>query len=105
MAAVDFLHYENPSTWAGIKPATIDAFNRGIVGARYMDPSISEIDRQLGFSKSTVSRLYQETMDGGQKTSDRANCKGQLALKVRGGRRLRRIVRSHQSQTLTQITT
>ncbi|GFX99619.1 hypothetical protein TNCV_5026721 [Trichonephila clavipes] len=44
-------------------------------------------------------------MDGGQKTSDRANCKGQLVLTVRGERRLRRIVRSQQSTTVAQITT
>ncbi|GFV65793.1 HTH_Tnp_Tc3_2 domain-containing protein [Trichonephila clavipes] len=42
-------------------------------------------------------------MDGGQKTSDRANCKGQLAL--RSERRLRRIVRSRRSQALAPITT
>ncbi|GFV63008.1 hypothetical protein TNCV_3178001 [Trichonephila clavipes] len=24
MAAVDFLHHENPSTWAGVEPATLD---------------------------------------------------------------------------------
>ncbi|GFV27216.1 uncharacterized protein TNCV_869461 [Trichonephila clavipes] len=55
-----------------------------------MKHSISEIVRLLGFSRSTVSRVYQEYMDGEQKTSDRANCKGKLALIVRGERRLRR---------------
>ncbi|GFX00860.1 HTH_Tnp_Tc3_2 domain-containing protein [Trichonephila clavipes] len=44
-------------------------------------------------------------MDGGQKTSDRTNYKRQLALTVLGERRLRRIVRRLQSQTLSQITT
>ncbi|GFW05520.1 HTH_Tnp_Tc3_2 domain-containing protein [Trichonephila clavipes] len=44
-------------------------------------------------------------MADGQKTSNRANCKGQLALTVRGERRLRRVVRSQRSQTLAQITT
>ncbi|GFU17575.1 HTH_Tnp_Tc3_2 domain-containing protein [Trichonephila clavipes] len=44
-------------------------------------------------------------MDGGQKTSDRANCKGQLVLTVRGERKLRRIVPNLRSQTLTQTTT
>ncbi|GFY10409.1 transposable element Tc1 transposase [Trichonephila clavipes] len=43
-------------------------------------------------------------MDGGQKTSDRANCKGELALTVIGKRRLRHNVRSQRSQTLAQIT-
>ncbi|GFT95459.1 HTH_Tnp_Tc3_2 domain-containing protein [Trichonephila clavipes] len=40
-----------------------------------------------------------------EKNYDRANCKGQLALIVRGERQLRRIVRSHRSQTLVQTTT
>ncbi|GFT42132.1 transposable element Tcb2 transposase [Trichonephila clavipes] len=47
-----------------------------------MGHSISEIVRQLGFSRLTISRVYQEYLDGGQKTSDQANCKGQLALTV-----------------------
>ncbi|GFU71186.1 HTH_Tnp_Tc3_2 domain-containing protein [Trichonephila clavipes] len=38
------------------------------------------------------------------KTCDWANCKGQLALTVRGERGPRRIVRSQRSQTLAQIT-
>ncbi|PRD34917.1 UNVERIFIED_CONTAM: hypothetical protein NCL1_13130 [Trichonephila clavipes] len=44
-------------------------------------------------------------MDSGQKTSNRANCKGQLALIVRGKIGLRRIVRNQRSQTLARITT
>ncbi|GFU67609.1 HTH_Tnp_Tc3_2 domain-containing protein [Trichonephila clavipes] len=70
-----------------------------------MGHSISEIVRQLGFSKSTVSRVYQEYMDGGGKTSDRENCKGQFALTTRGERPPRRIARYQRSQTLAQITT
>ncbi|GFV83044.1 HTH_Tnp_Tc3_2 domain-containing protein [Trichonephila clavipes] len=69
-----------------------------------MDNSISEIVRQLGFLRSTVSRVYQEYMDGGQKTSHRANCKGHLALTVRGEGRLRCIVCRQRSQTLAHIT-
>ncbi|GFW06005.1 HTH_Tnp_Tc3_2 domain-containing protein [Trichonephila clavipes] len=44
-------------------------------------------------------------MDGGQKTTCRANCKGQLTLIMRGERRLSRIVRSQRNQTVAQITT
>ncbi|GFV15916.1 hypothetical protein TNCV_988991 [Trichonephila clavipes] len=44
-------------------------------------------------------------MDGRQTTSDRANCKEQLALTVRRERRFRRIVRSQRSRTLAQNTT
>ncbi|PRD21338.1 UNVERIFIED_CONTAM: hypothetical protein NCL1_51997 [Trichonephila clavipes] len=81
------------------------AFDREqIVGARCMGHSISEIVRQLGFSWSTVSKVYQGYMDGGQKSSDRANFKGQLAFTVHCERRLRRIVHSQRSQALAQIT-
>ncbi len=46
----------------------LDAFDRGqIVGERRMGHSISEIVRELGFSRSTVSRVYQEYMDGRKK--------------------------------------
>ncbi|GFW79760.1 ATP-dependent DNA helicase [Trichonephila clavipes] len=52
-----------------------DAFDCGqTVGGRRMDDSISEIVRQLGFSRSTVSREY---LDNGLKTSNRANSKRQ----------------------------
>ncbi|GFX14916.1 DUF4817 domain-containing protein [Trichonephila clavipes] len=44
-------------------------------------------------------------MDGGQKTSDRANWKELLALTVRSERRLRRIVSSQRNQTLARIIT
>ncbi|GFX33646.1 uncharacterized protein TNCV_1933131 [Trichonephila clavipes] len=71
-----------------------------------MGHSIFEIVRQLGFSRLTVSTVYQEYVDDRQKTSDWASCKGKFALTVRGERRLRRIVRSQRSQTsYAQITT
>ncbi|GFW73547.1 uncharacterized protein TNCV_4327041 [Trichonephila clavipes] len=76
-----------------------------IAGARRKGHSISEIARQLGFSRSTVSRVYKDYMDGEQQTSDRENCKEQLALIVWGKRWLNRIVRSPRSQKLAEITT
>ncbi|GFV99889.1 hypothetical protein TNCV_5082481 [Trichonephila clavipes] len=58
----------------------LDAFDHGqIIDAQRMGHLISEIVTQLGFSRSKVSRVYQEYMDGGQKTSYRAR---QLALTV-----------------------
>ncbi|GFW01891.1 HTH_Tnp_Tc3_2 domain-containing protein [Trichonephila clavipes] len=83
----------------------LEAFGVEIVGARRMSHSISEIVRQLGVSRSMVSRIYQEYIDGGQKTSDRASSKRQLILTERDERRLRCIVRSQRSKTLAQITT
>ncbi|GFY05310.1 hypothetical protein TNCV_2207561 [Trichonephila clavipes] len=45
------------------KMPDLDTFDLGqIVGARRMGHSISEIVRQLGFSRSKVSRVYQEYM-------------------------------------------
>ncbi|GFS98446.1 HTH_Tnp_Tc3_2 domain-containing protein [Trichonephila clavipes] len=52
-----------------------------------------------------MSRVYQEYMDGGLKTRDRANCKGQLALSVHDERRFGSISRSQRSQLLARITT
>ncbi|GFW14658.1 hypothetical protein TNCV_1561211 [Trichonephila clavipes] len=59
----------------------LDTINRGkIAGEQCMDYSISEIVRKLGFSRLTVSGIYHEYTDAGQKNSDRANYKEQLAL-------------------------
>ncbi|GFW95029.1 transposable element Tcb2 transposase [Trichonephila clavipes] len=55
-----------------------------IVGAKCIGHSISEIVRQLGFVRSIVSRVSQEYIDGGQKTRNQADCKGQFAFRVRG---------------------
>ncbi|GFW15917.1 uncharacterized protein TNCV_4431901 [Trichonephila clavipes] len=63
-----------------------------------MGQTISEIVRQQGFSRCQVY------INDGQKTSDRGNCKEQLALTVRGEKRLRRLVHTQRSQTLAQIT-
>ncbi|GFT17513.1 HTH_Tnp_Tc3_2 domain-containing protein [Trichonephila clavipes] len=93
------------------KLSDLNAFDhKQIICARRTVHSIFEIARQLGFQRLTVSRVYQEYMDDGQKktnkkTSDWANCKGQLVLTVRGERWSRSIVRSQQSQTLAYITT
>ncbi|GFU77128.1 HTH_Tnp_Tc3_2 domain-containing protein [Trichonephila clavipes] len=70
-----------------------------------MGHSIFEIVRQLGFSRSIVLRVYEEYKEGGQKTSDRANSKRQLALTLRYEIRLKRIVRSQRSQILAQSST
>ncbi|GFW89375.1 transposable element Tcb2 transposase [Trichonephila clavipes] len=82
----------------------LDTFDcEQIVGARLMGHSISEMVRQLGFSRLTVPRVCHEYMDGGQKTSNGASCKGQLALTVRGERRLRCI--GHCLESLVSVST
>ncbi|GFT32468.1 hypothetical protein TNCV_4484661 [Trichonephila clavipes] len=49
--------------------------NGQIVGVRCMGHSISEIVRQLEFTKPTVSRVYQKYMNAGPKTSKQAKDK------------------------------
>ncbi|GFV52388.1 uncharacterized protein TNCV_1271421 [Trichonephila clavipes] len=72
------------------KLSDLDVFYCGqIEGVWRIGYSISKIVRQLGFKRSTVSRVYQEYIDDVQKTSNRTTCKGQLALSVPGERRLR----------------
>lgn len=68
------------------KARDLNAFDRRqIIGARCMTHSISEIVREIGFSPSTLSTVYREYVDVENKTSNRANCKRQLALKERVG--------------------
>ncbi|GFT20028.1 HTH_Tnp_Tc3_2 domain-containing protein [Trichonephila clavipes] len=69
-----------------------------------MNPPAHKAHQTLGFSRSAGLKAYQEYMDGIQQTNNRANCEGELVLTVRGERRHRRIVRSHRSQTLAQMT-
>lgn len=64
-----------------------------IVGACRMDHSVSEIVRELEFSRSTVSRAYRQHATGG-KNCDRVSCKGQSVLNECGVIWLNRIVRS-----------
>ncbi|GFT14829.1 CCHC-type domain-containing protein [Trichonephila clavipes] len=55
MDAVDFLHHENPPTWAGVEPATLGAegHNGGAQGAPGEDPLkwLKEYDRVANFNK------------------------------------------------------
>ncbi|GFX18022.1 hypothetical protein TNCV_1577011 [Trichonephila clavipes] len=66
----------------------LDAFDRRhIVGARCMGHSISEMVRQLEFSRSTVSRVYQKTWMVDKKLEIRQNAKDNQPLQclVRDG--------------------
>ncbi|GFX67704.1 HTH_Tnp_Tc3_2 domain-containing protein [Trichonephila clavipes] len=70
----------------------LDVFDHGqMVGARRLGHSVSEIVKLLGISRLTVSTVYQEYMDGAQKTSNRENRKGQLVWIVKLHRRPMRV--------------
>ncbi|GFV25442.1 hypothetical protein TNCV_1147121 [Trichonephila clavipes] len=84
----------------------LDTFDRGqIVGASFSFQNrqtawIFKVDSVKSITKSRVNSFCppsNQYMDGEQKTSDPANCKGQLTLTVRGEKLLKRIVRSQRS--------
>lgn len=99
--------------WTLIASASMDKtgdlydFDRWeMIGIKNMGHSVSEIIRELGFSRSTVSRAYREytkRREGGGINS-RANCKRQSDLHFRGSRWLSHIVHSQRSQTIAQTT-
>lgn len=88
------------------KARNLGAFDRGqIIDVRSMGHSISRNHQRTRIFPLDSSRAYPEYTDGWEKTSNRANYKGLLALNDGGSRLLSRIVRSQRSQALTQITT
>ncbi len=80
-------------------------FERGMVaGARRAALSISKTADLLGFSRTTISRVYRERSEKEKISSERQLC-GWKCLVVRGQRRMSRLVRDYRKTTVTQITT
>ncbi|GFW01231.1 uncharacterized protein TNCV_4514301 [Trichonephila clavipes] len=55
MAAVDFLHHENPSTWAGVKPATLGTEGQGQTEQFHRDASLEVVDERAAKNSKTGS--------------------------------------------------
>ncbi|GFU54596.1 uncharacterized protein TNCV_762121 [Trichonephila clavipes] len=80
--------------------ATVSAYISASQGCSKLIVGIASMARSFKVdSVKSTPRIY------GGWTSDRANCKGQLALPGRSERRLRRIERSQRSQTLAHTAT
>ncbi len=75
-----------------------------VVGVRRTGLSISKTVDLLGFSHTTISRVYRECSEKEKISRERQLC-GRKCLDVRGQRRMDRLVRDDRKATVTQITT
>ncbi len=77
-------------------------FERGmVVGARRARLSISETADLLGFSRTTISRIYREWFEKEKISSERQLCGRKCLVDVRGQRRMGRLVRDDRKATVT----
>ncbi|GBN13976.1 hypothetical protein AVEN_62033-1 [Araneus ventricosus] len=82
----------------------LSEFERGvIVGVQEMGHSISEVAMKFGFSRTTISRVYNEYRESGKTSNLRHRCGRKRIMKERDQRRLTRIIKRDRRANLPPI--
>ncbi|GFX60717.1 HTH_Tnp_Tc3_2 domain-containing protein [Trichonephila clavipes] len=82
----------------------LSEFERGVkAGAQEMGQSISEVEMNFGFSRTTISRVYREYRESGKILNLRHRCGRKKIIQERNQRRLKRIIKRDRRATLPQI--
>ncbi|KAJ0000987.1 hypothetical protein NQD34_006007 [Periophthalmus magnuspinnatus] len=87
------------------KKSDLSEFDRGlVVGARRAGLSVSEAASLLGYSRTTVSRVFREWSEKRVVSSARQSCGRKCLVDDRGQRKLDRLIQGDREATVAELT-